>query len=179
MIDWTPLTSGAKAKCWATHYERALADGLSPGLTAGDERLLRPLELLAMATQRLPAVALLLPALMLRDDGDEHADRVRADARRLAAQVVRLIVRALQIHARDAGYRPGEWIAAGVVQAELSACEADDPFVTVDRLEEAARSIAAAITATENDLMAVPEHLGSALGAGLALYASVTDGPRT
>jgi hypothetical protein len=51
--------------------------------------------------------------------------------------------------------------------------------VAVDQLQDAARSIAAAITATENDLMAVPEHIGAALGAGLALYASITDGPRT
>lgn len=140
------------------------------------------LELLALATQRLPAAALLLPGLLFRDglDGrDEREARLRAEARRLAAEVVRFIVRALQVHARDAGYRPGEWVAAGVAYAELSARDADDRLATVEHLEDAAAAIAAAITATENDIMAVPEHLGSALPAGLALYASLTDRSRS
>ncbi len=141
MIDWTPWTTGPQADRWAALYEQALAWGSHPALSAEDERLLRPLELLALATQCLPAAALLLPGLLFRD---EREARLRAEARRLAAKVAR----ALQVHARDAGYRPGEWVAA-------------------------------AITATENDIMAVPEHLGSALAAGSALYASLPDRSRS
>jgi hypothetical protein len=175
MTDWTPWTTGADADRWSALYEQALAWGAHPGMTAEHERLLRPLQLLALATQRLPAAALLMPALLLGDADDEGV-AVRADARNLAAEVMRFTVRALQVRARDAGYLPGEWIAAGVVQAELSVLEMDACAAIVDHLEDAARSIAAAIIATENDVMAVPEHLSSALGAGLALYASINDG---
>jgi hypothetical protein len=59
-----------------------------------------------------------LPALEFCD-GAAVGALVRADARDLAAQLVRLTVRALEVHARDAIYLPGEWIAAGVVLAVL------------------------------------------------------------
>jgi hypothetical protein len=100
---------------------------------------------------------------------------VRADAGDRAAQVVRLAVRALEVHARDAGYLPSEWIAVGVVQAELSALDEDAGLVL--HVEDTAHWIAAAIAANENDVMAVPERLSEALAAGLALFASITDGP--
>jgi hypothetical protein len=174
MADWTPWTTGPDADHWAALFEQALARGARPGMTHDEERLLRPLALLALATQRLPAAALLMPALLLCDGSDEGA-AVRADARQLAAEVVRFTVRALEVHARDVGYLPGEWIAAGVVQAELSVLETDARVAIVEHLEDAARSIAAAIIATENDRMAVPEHLSSALGAALALYASIAE----
>jgi hypothetical protein len=175
MSDWTPWTTGPDADRWSALYEQALARGAHPGITVEHERLLRPLQLLALATQRLPAAALLMPALMLCD-ADEEGVAVRADARDLAAEVVRFTVRALEVHGRDAGYLPGEWIAAGVVQAELFVLAVEGRAAIVEHLEDAARSIAAAIVATENDVMAVPEHLSSALGAGLALYASINDG---
>ena len=44
-------------------YERAPVEGAHPGITGEDERLLRSLALLALATERLPAGALLLSAL--------------------------------------------------------------------------------------------------------------------
>ena len=175
MTDWTPWTTGPDADRWVALYKQALARGAHPGTTREEERRLRPLALLALATQRLPAIALLMPAVLLCDGSDESG-AVRDDARQLAAQLVRFTVRALEVHARDAGYLPGEWIAAGVVQAELSVLEVDGRAAIVERLEDAARSISAAIIATENDLMAVPEHLSRALGAALALYASITDG---
>jgi hypothetical protein len=78
-------------------------------------------------------------------------------------------------HARDVDYASGEWIAAGVVQAELSASDARGPAAVATFLEDAARSIAAAMVATENDVMAMPEHLSCAIGASLALYALITD----
>ena len=131
---------------------------------------------MALATERLPALALVLPVLLLADDIDEAAP-ITVRAQRLAAAVVRFTVRALEVHARDVGYRPGEWVASGVARAELSVeAEAGDGAAMVDQLEDAARSLAAAIVATEGDLMAVREHLAGALGAGLALYASITGG---
>jgi hypothetical protein len=175
MTDWTPWTTGPDADRWRALYEQALARGAHPGMTAEHERLLRPLQLLALATQRLPAAALLMPALLLCDS-DEERGPIRVDARQLAGEVVRFTARALEVHGRDAGYLPGEWIAAGVVQAELSVLDVEGRAAIVGHLEDAARSIAAAIIATETDLMAVPEHLSSALGAGLALYASINGG---
>jgi hypothetical protein len=175
MTDWTPWTTGPEADRWAALFGQALARGAHPAVTHEDERLLRPLAFLALATQRLPAIALLTPALLLCDGHDEGGS-VYADARQLAAEVVRFTVRALEVHARDAGYVPGEWIAAGVASAELSVLEVDGRAAIVEHLEDAARSIAAAIIATESDVMAVPEHLSSAVGAGLALYASINDG---
>jgi hypothetical protein len=155
-------------------HGRRFACGAS-GITREDERLLRPLQLLALATERLPAAALLMRALALCDGSDELGAVVRADARRFAAEIVRFTVRALQVHARDAGYRPGEWVAQGVLAAALSVANTpDDSSALVDHLEDVAR----AIVATENDVMADPDHLSSALGAGLALYATITDGSR-
>jgi hypothetical protein len=171
--DWTPWTTGSEADRWAALFEQALAQRVHPGISPEEERLLRPLALLALVTQRLPAAALLTPALVLCDG--EEGDPVRAAARRLAGETVRLTVRALEVHARDIGYAPGEWIAAGVVQAELSASDVDGPAAVATFLEDAARSIAAALVATENDVMAVAEHLSSAIGAGLALYALIID----
>jgi hypothetical protein len=136
---------------------------------AEDERFLRPLALLALAIERLPAAGLLMPALALV--GDDCDPALRDRARRLGAALV--TTRALEFHARDADYRPGEWIAAGVVQTEL-AVEAESDCVEL--LDDAARAIGAAIVATEADLMAVPEQLSSALGAALALYERIADG---
>jgi hypothetical protein len=174
MVDWTPWTTGSEADRWAALLEQALAQRVHPGISREEEHLLGPLALLALVTQRLPAAGLLTPALVLCDG--EEGDSVREAARRLAGEIVRLTVRALEVHARDVGYAPGEWIAAGVVQAELLALEAEGRAAVVEHLEDAARSIAAAIIATENDVIAAPEHLSSALGAGLALYATVNDG---
>jgi hypothetical protein len=151
-------------------YERALADGAHRDVTAQHERLLRPLALLALATARLPGLALLMDALVLCASCDEGAP-VRAEARRLAGEVVRFTVRALDVHARDATYAPDEWIAVGVTHADMLAAEGGEELV--DHLEDATRRIAAAIIATENDLMPVPEHLSTALGAGLALYVTI------
>lgn len=122
---------------------------------------------MALATQRLPAAALLMPALLLCEGDDQTAPFARTrDSWR--PQLVRFTVRALEVHARDAGYLPGEWIAAGVVQAELSVLAVDGrAAIVVEHLEDAARAIAAASIATENDVMAVPEHLSGALGAAL------------
>jgi hypothetical protein len=172
MADWTPWTTGSEADRWAALFEQALAQRVHPGISREEERLLRPLALLALVTERLPATALLIPALVLCDG--EEGDPVRADARRLAGQIVRLTVRALEVHARDVGYAPGEWVAAGVVQAELSVSNAPAGAAVAIFLEDAAHLIAAAMVATEKDVMAVPEHLSSAIGAGLALYAAIT-----
>jgi hypothetical protein len=173
MTDWTPWTTGPDADRWAALLEQALAVGAPPAIGPDEERLLRPLALLALAAERLPAAALLMPALVLCDGSDEGAE-VRADARRLAGQLVRLTVRALEVHAREVGYRPGEWISGAVVQAELAVLGAHYAAAVIEHLEDTARSIAAAIVATESDTIAVPEHLSGALGAGLALYANAS-----
>ena len=107
MTDWTPWTTGPQADRWAALFRQALARGGHPALTHEDERLLRPLALMTLATERLPALALVLPVLQLTDDIDEAAP-ITVRAQRLAAAVVRFTVRALEVHARDVGYRPGE-----------------------------------------------------------------------
>jgi hypothetical protein len=119
------------------------------------------------------AAALLMPAVMLC--GADCDPALRGEVRRLAAGVVRFTAWALEVHARDAGYRPGEWIAKGVLQAEF-AVETADRFACVAHLEDAGRAIGSGIVASECDLMAVPDHLSSALGGGLALYATLAGG---
>lgn len=173
MIDWTPWTTGPDADHWVALYDRAVAEGAHVRMTTEEERLLRPLALLVHAVERVRAAAFLMPALMLC--GADCAPALRDDARRLAAGVVRFTACALEVHARDAGYRPGEWVAKGVLQAEF-AVETADRFACVAHLEDAGRAIGSAIVASECDLMAVPDHLSSALGGGLALYATLAGG---
>lgn len=173
MTDWTSRRPGAREDRWPALYRQALARGAHPDLDADQERLLRPLEHLAMATARMPGVAMLLPTLLVY--GPEPV--LSATLRSWAARLVRSTARGLEAHARDAGYRPDRWIADGVAYAELRAHDAgDDASLVVTHLEDAAQSIAGAIVATEADVMAVPEQLSWALGAALALYATVADG---
>jgi hypothetical protein len=177
MTDWTPRI-GPDADRWTALYEQALAWGGRSGLTAEVGRVLRPLELLAKATERLPAIALLMPGLVPCDGGDDLRRPVVAVGRPLAGELVRLVARALEFHARNVGYLPGEWIAAGVMRAEVTAlATAGEPRAIIGQLEDATHAISAAIAATETDLMAVPDHLSTAIGAGLALYASITGEP--
>jgi hypothetical protein len=118
MIDWTPWTAGPDADRWVALYERAVAEGAHVLMTAQDERLLRPLALLVHAIERVRAAALLMPAVELCGADCEPA--LSDEARWLAAGVVRFTACALEVHARDAGYLPGEWVSRGVLQAEFA-----------------------------------------------------------
>ena len=102
-------TTGPEANCWRALYQEALASG-DPELIAEGGALMRPVELMARATECLPAIALLMPGLVVCDGSDALERRVLADGRRLAGDLLAATGRALEAHAREVGYRPDEWI---------------------------------------------------------------------
>ena len=177
MTDLTGWTTGPEANRWRALYKQALASG-DPELIAEGGALMRPVELMARATESLPAIALLMPGLVACDGSDALERRVLADGRRLAGDLLAATGRALEAHAREVGYRPDEWITVGLISAQIA--YAASPFgrrAIIYHLEDATYAISAAIAATVCDLMLVPNRLSSAIAGGLALYATITDGP--
>ena len=94
------------------------------------------------------------------------------DARQRASEFVRLATRALEFHARNIGYLPGEWISSGVRTAQFTSMFMGARPRPLHHLQDASDMISAAIGATDYDLMGVPSYLSCAIGAGLALYAT-------
>ena len=155
-------------------YAAAVSRGIdATGWDADTERVQRPIELLAAATLRTPALAALAPALAAAA-GWQHRDELEV-ARTVSAGLVRLAHRALEVHGRDVGYDIETWIDEAIVLAGLLTIELrGDPPRVLDHLDEAAEHLAAAIVAIGADRLAFPDRISRALAGWLACFARST-----
>jgi len=155
-----------------TVYEHAVCAGgaLSP-LSADEERLCGPLELLALITTRTQLLAVL--AVELTDADAHSSQRLIDELRRRVALVIRLAHCALEVHARDVGYTADVWHFRAVTCGGLLLDTDDENVVDellLSALERATRALAAAIVCVPADRMSVPGHVTDALGDWLACY---------
>jgi len=118
---------------------------------------------------------------------DERLDAVVSQLKVRAAGTIRLCQRALEVHGRNVGYDLREWsisivetTSALLYISHRAASDGEPCSTPVDELREATRAISQAIAASENDRMAVPDHLSDAIGRLLLLFmlASELGAPR-
>ena len=166
-----------------TDYESAYAQAVAVGanetlVPSDEERLLRPLRLLTAALTRLPDLAVnaeILQALL--PHAEHRAAYLQAcgeATEQLAAGMLRLAHRALEVHARDVGYDPAQWT---VQAAELCALLVDEahrgnahPPLPAALVRRAGVQLARAAASTEADRMAVAEATARASADLLALF---------
>jgi hypothetical protein len=155
--------------------ERVYAEAVSRGVQlTGDERerFLRPIELLAAATELTPALAVACSAV-----GDESAGEAeRSEAASLlllvSGALIRLGHRAREAHARDVGYDTETWLRDGLAAATHVALDLRGATAVLDaEADEAAAQLARAIVAVSMDRMAVPDAITQAQGRWLGMYA--------
>lgn len=155
-------------------YDEAVVAG--PGgsepTRAGDRT--SSLELLAAITVHVPRVALLLVDLE-----DTHEPAVAAclagQARRQIGGLLRLSHDALELDAREVGYRPGVWRRVALAQARhaLTATAGEieaELGLAVLELDRASVHLSMAISAWASDRTAVPSHLATAQGRWLSCH---------
>jgi hypothetical protein len=151
-------------------YEEAVSRGIDDArFPLGTEYLSRPFELVAVATELTPGLAVVV-ALAETARGGEHRDLQRL-VRAITAGLVRLAHWGREVHARDVGYDTEAWIEQTVALAShLRQEQHADPAVVTDHLGEATVHLAQAIQALHTDCLAVPDSISQAQGAWLATY---------
>jgi hypothetical protein len=152
-------------------YTEAVSQGLE--LTQDrDERVSRPVELLAKAIELTPALVLVAPFVVHPwVDGspeDRHALEIAASN---SAGLVRMAHWAREVHARDVGYDTDAWIRKAVALAgHLGHEQEKDCMHVLEDLEEATVHLAEAIVALECDRVAVASSITRAQAGWLAIY---------
>jgi len=156
-------------------YDEAVCVGGSLSTRrAHEERLHSAVELLAHITTHTPYLTLLV--FELADARGDAAARLAREARRHTALVIRLAHRALEVHARDLGYKLDVWRERAVLEADAAPTAAwiedrdDELGLATAAVIDATIALAAAIAAVYRDRMAVPDHLASALAGWLLCY---------
>ena len=138
-----------------------------------------PTKLLSLALWRLPDISLSTFIVQTLGGGprDEGLDDVVSQLKVQAAGTIRLCQRALEVHGRNVGYDLAQWsmniveTTSALLHISHEAASHGEPCSTpVGELREATRAICQAVTACENDRMAVPEHLSEAIGRLLLLF---------
>src|SRR4051812_20271858 len=105
-------------------YDEAVCAGgaLSPW-PAPEERLRSPLELLSQITIITPQLALFVA--QLAGAGEPAPECLASQVRRYEALAIRLAHRALEVHARDVGYKLDAWRQRAVLEASAALCAVD------------------------------------------------------
>jgi hypothetical protein len=158
---------------WRAAHRRAVASACGAVLQPDVERMAGPDELVALT---MPALVRLAVAGVLADGGDSERSRLNAGALAgSAADVLRLLDRALAAHGRDTGYQVEAWLEdatriAHIEAAAVSTVEVDDmPLGTV--IEASADAVGDVVVALHRDRVGVPEGLAHAIGSLLIVYA--------
>jgi hypothetical protein len=143
------------------------------------ERLATPTKLLCLATRRLPDLSLstFIVQTLAAEDSDPRIDRVVGQLKVQAAGSLRLAQRALEVHARNVGYRLDEWgartleTASALIDSSHRSASRGEPYPTpLDELRHATRALCQAVAACECDRMAVPESITDAIARLLLLF---------
>jgi hypothetical protein len=157
-------------------YAAAVAQGANDTrCTAAQESDYGTLRLLTLALLRLPDLALCAHMLDMVDEPEDDPALARA-AGEVAAGVLRLAHRSLEVHGRDVGYRTDAWLEGSTLLAgfELAAqanSEAEEVPVALEHVRSAAVALARGAAATGDDRMQVPEQVAEGLGHLLVVYA--------
>lgn len=144
-------------------YGIALARGATnTGCKPEEERLYGTLRLLTLATLRLPDLAMIAQLMHIDAAADDPV--VLCAAHDVAGGALRLAHRALETHGRDLGYDVAAWIEDALLftTAEL-ALEHDETPVLIEQMRRATLAVTAAIAATTDDRMLVPEALSESI----------------
>jgi hypothetical protein len=163
------------------HRQALALGGSETGSSEQEERAWRPLLLMTLAGNRVPDIAHLAGFLQQHTNLGMHEDNpffteLLAGLRARTAGAVRLVQRALEVHARDVGYRTDRWveraleIAAVIVDEAHHPRDCDDAQTPFGLARDAARHLGRAEAATEADRLGVPDSLASAQACFLVLY---------
>jgi hypothetical protein len=182
MIAHAPLTllSPVPAHELSAVHRAAVSYGANDtGSSREVEMQATPTQLLSLAIRRVPDVSLSAFVVQTLGGGrrDERLDAVVSRLKIQAAGTIRLCQRALEVHGRNVGYDLREWsisivetTSALLYISDRAAAHGEPCSTPVDELRAATRAISQAIEASENDRMAVPDHLSDAIGRLLLLF---------
>ena len=137
-------------------YGIALARGATnTGCMSEGELLYGTLRLLALATLRLPDLAMIAQLMHIDAAADDPV--VLCAAHDVAGGALRLAHRALETHGRDLGYEIDAWIDDALLLAAVELAREHDEPVLIDQMHHATLALTHAIAATSEDRMLVPE----------------------
>lgn len=168
--------SGAELS--AAHRAAVAHGGHDTGASAELERLASTPQLLSYLIPRLPEIAISTFAVQtLAGAGwDERLAATVEQLRTQSAGGVRLGQRALEVHARDTGYRLESWTQVIVETTGEVLERAHDRTAhmqlpsPLEQIRSASGAVARALGACERDRMAVPEHVCETIAHLLVLF---------
>ncbi len=150
-------------------YGVALARGATnAGCMPEVERLYGTLRLLALATLRLPDLAMIAQLMHIDATADDPV--VLCAAHDVAGGGLRLAHRALETHSRDLGYEIDAWIDGALLLAAVELAREHDEPVLIDQMRQSTLALTDAIAATSEDRMLVPEALSQSIGHLFVFY---------
>jgi hypothetical protein len=150
-------------------YGIALARGATnTGCMPEEERLYGTLRLLTLATVRLPDLAMIAQLMHIDAAADDPV--VLCAAHDVAGGALRLAHRALETHGRDVCYDVEVWIDDALLRAGVELARDYDEPVLIEQMHHATLAVTAAIVATAEDRMLVPEALSASIRHLFAFY---------
>ena len=160
---------------WRKVHRRAVASARGRILDPDAERMAATDELVALT---VPALSRLGVFALLAESSEEPSEACASVLGRNAAEVLRLLDRALAADGRDNDYPAAVWLEHAFRAAHSQATTVatlgmdDAPLTTI--VEASAEAVADGVIALPRDRLGVPEGLADALGSLLVLYVAAT-----
>ena len=165
--------STVDAAQWRAVHRRAMASACGRIVHLDAERAAAGDELVALA---VPPLARPGVFAMLAESTDEPSHDCASVLGRKAADVVRLLDRALAADGRDNDYPAAVWLERALRSAQIHAAaiatQGVDEMPLSTLVEDSAEALADVLIALPRDRLGVPDGLAEALGSLLVLYAA-------
>jgi hypothetical protein len=155
---------------WHDRYMGAVLFGQRDTQSSAEAEIRQtPTRLVSLALNRVPR----LGAYTYIIDAGAATAELLAEVKATAAGALRLAHRALEVHGRAMDYSVAVWIERIFDGSELilrEAREAEDASRAFDQVSDATLYLTRAVQGLENDRMAVPEYLATALSHLFVLF---------